>query len=125
MRARYRAFILSLLLVPTALLGQDVVLLRQDDPVAGSGRGSASVYGGYEAGGYHPAFAPASLWKAGASAQGTHHGENTSFTGSFSFEQIEGKEQFTYFLTQPIGNHHIILPGHHKALLKEVTFDFV
>lgn len=30
-----------------------------------------------------------------------------------------------YFLTQPIGNHHIILPGHHKALLKEVTFDFV
>ena len=24
-----------------------------------------------------------------------------------------------YFLTQPIGNHHIILPGHHSALLEE------
>ena len=24
-----------------------------------------------------------------------------------------------YFLTQPIGNHHIILPGHHGALLEE------
>ena len=23
-----------------------------------------------------------------------------------------------YFLTDPIGNHHIILPGHHKALLE-------
>lgn len=25
-----------------------------------------------------------------------------------------------YFLTQPIGNHHIILPGHHKILLEEI-----
>ena len=24
-----------------------------------------------------------------------------------------------YFLTQPIGNHHILLPGHHKDLLEE------
>ena len=24
-----------------------------------------------------------------------------------------------YFLTQPIGNHHIILPGHHRALFDE------
>ena len=23
-----------------------------------------------------------------------------------------------YFLTDPIGNHHIILPGRHKALLE-------
>jgi L-fucose isomerase-like protein len=27
--------------------------------------------------------------------------------------------QASYFLTEPIGNHHIILPGHHKALLSE------
>ena len=26
-----------------------------------------------------------------------------------------------YFLTRPIGNHHILLPGHHKALLEEFT----
>ena len=25
-----------------------------------------------------------------------------------------------YFLTNPIGNHHIILRGHHKALLQEM-----
>ena len=27
----------------------------------------------------------------------------------------------SYFLTAPIGNHHIILPGHHKALLEEIV----
>ncbi len=27
--------------------------------------------------------------------------------------------QASYFLTCPIGNHHIILRGHHKALLQE------
>lgn len=26
----------------------------------------------------------------------------------------------SYFLTEPIGNHHIILPGHHQALLEEI-----
>ena len=29
-------------------------------------------------------------------------------------------EDARYFLTAPIGNHHIILPGHHKALLEEL-----
>ncbi len=99
MRARYRACILSLL-VPLALQGQDIGLLRLD-PTASGSRGTAQVYGGYEAGGYHPAFAPSSLWKAGASAQGTHHGHRTSFTGSFSFEQIEGKDMFTSVFLEP------------------------
>ena len=27
----------------------------------------------------------------------------------------------SYFLTEPIGNHHIILPGHHKALLEQLV----
>ncbi|MBQ9186674.1 MAG: hypothetical protein IJ144_02470 [Prevotella sp.] len=26
----------------------------------------------------------------------------------------------SYFLTEPIGNHHIILPGHHRELLEEI-----
>ena len=99
MRARYRACILSLLLVPLVMQGQDIGLLRLNPKTGATGK--AGVYGGYEAGGYHPAFAPASLWKAGASAQGTHHGENTSFTGSFSFEQVEGKEQFTSVFLEP------------------------
>ena len=113
MRARYRACILSLL-VPLALQGQDIGLLRLDPETGSRGKAGVyggyeaggyhpafAVYGGYEAGGYHPAFAPASLWKAGASAQGTHHGENTSFSGSFSFEQVDGKEQFTSVFLEP------------------------
>lgn len=29
------------------------------------------------------------------------------------------QEDAAYFLTNPIGNHHIIIPGHHKELIKE------
>ena len=99
MRARYRACILSLLL-PLALQGQEIGLLRLDQPPTGR-RGKAALYGGYEAGGYHPAFAPSSLWKAGASAEGSWHGDRTSYTGSFSFEQIEGEDQFTSMFLEP------------------------
>lgn len=28
--------------------------------------------------------------------------------------------QTEYFFTDPIGNHHVVLPGHHKALLEEM-----
>ena len=31
--------------------------------------------------------------------------------------QLNDKSKAHYFLTDPIGNHHIILPGHHKDLL--------
>ncbi len=34
--------------------------------------------------------------------------------------QLEDKHLAQYFLTQPIGNHHIILPGHHQALLQQL-----
>jgi len=34
--------------------------------------------------------------------------------------QLLEKNQANYFLTHPIGNHHIILPGHQKALLEEL-----
>ncbi|MDY6278433.1 MAG: hypothetical protein SPL35_08495 [Bacteroidales bacterium] len=30
-------------------------------------------------------------------------------------------EDAKYFLTDPIGNHHIIIPGHHAALLKHIV----
>jgi L-fucose isomerase-like protein len=32
--------------------------------------------------------------------------------------QLADKSQTSYFLTDPIGNHHIVLPGHHKELLE-------
>jgi len=34
--------------------------------------------------------------------------------------QLSDPRQTAYFLTRPIGNHHIIIPGHHKLLLEEV-----
>ena len=34
--------------------------------------------------------------------------------------ELDEKGQTRYFLTQPIGNHHIIVPGHLKELLEEI-----
>jgi len=34
--------------------------------------------------------------------------------------QLNDKEAAHYFLTTPIGNHHIIMQGHHKAVLDEI-----
>ena len=99
MRARYRVFILSLLL-PLSLQGQTIGLLHSKEHDDGAS-GTASVYGGYEEGGYKPAFQASSLWKAGASASGTYRGYNTSYTGSFSFEQIDGKNMFTSMFLEP------------------------
>ena len=33
---------------------------------------------------------------------------------------LSDKSKATYFLSDPIGNHHIILPGHHKELLSHL-----
>ena len=34
--------------------------------------------------------------------------------------RLNDKQQTAYFLTNPIGNHHIIMPGHLKELLEAV-----
>ena len=34
--------------------------------------------------------------------------------------QLADKHQANYFLTHPIGNHHIIMPGHHRELLEKL-----
>lgn len=34
--------------------------------------------------------------------------------------QLKHRSQASYFLNDPIGNHHIVLPGHQKALLEEM-----
>ena len=34
--------------------------------------------------------------------------------------QLSEPQQARYFLTNPIGNHHIIIPGHWRALLEEL-----
>jgi hypothetical protein len=99
MRARYRAFILSLL-VPLGLSAQDIGLLRTRSHGEGVS-GTASVYGGFEEGDYKPAFQASSLWKAGASASGVLHQYSSSYQGSFSFEQMNGKEMFTSMFLEP------------------------
>ena len=32
--------------------------------------------------------------------------------------QLDNPAQSTYFLTNPIGNHHIVIPGHHKEMIE-------
>ena len=34
--------------------------------------------------------------------------------------RLSHPDQASYFLSAPIGNHHIILPGHHQTLLEEL-----
>ena len=34
--------------------------------------------------------------------------------------QLSDKRQASYFLTEPIGNHHVIIPGHHREALEEL-----
>ena len=36
--------------------------------------------------------------------------------------RLSEPDKTSYFLTEPIGNHHIILPGHHKALLEQLLY---
>ena len=38
--------------------------------------------------------------------------------------QLSDKSQTAYFLTNPIGNHHIILPGHHQLLINNLMNSF-
>lgn len=34
--------------------------------------------------------------------------------------KLDNREDATYFLTEPIGNHHIIIPGHHKDVMSNI-----
>ena len=34
--------------------------------------------------------------------------------------QLKDIDKTKYFLTEPIGNHHVIMPGHHQEVLSEM-----
>ena len=34
-------------------------------------------------------------------------------------------EQASYFLNAPIGNHYVVMPGHHKEALTELIYNKV
>ena len=38
--------------------------------------------------------------------------------------QLKHRSQASYFLNDPIGNHHIVLPGHQRALLEEMMKNY-
>lgn len=39
--------------------------------------------------------------------------------------QLDDKKQAAYFLNDPIGNHHVIMPGHHQKVLSELIYNKV
>ena len=72
------------------LHGQEIGVLRMGLDTVGF-KGNAAVWGGAEEGGYRPIHAASFQWTAGAEAKAVSHGENTSWTGAFSFEQMMGQ----------------------------------
>lgn len=88
------------LLFPVLAQGQEIGLLRLN-PDRKALQGSASVWGGYEIGGYRPTYGAASQWTAGADATGALHGKTTSWTGSLSFGQTTGKGMSSSLLLEP------------------------
>ena len=89
MKTKLKASILCLLL-PMLLHGQEIGVLRMGLDTVGF-KGNAAVWGGAEEGGYRPIHAASFQWTAGAEAKAVSHGENTSWTGALSFEQMMGQ----------------------------------
>ena len=96
---------------PGLLRGQETGLLRLN-PDRPEVQGEAAVWGGIEEGGFRPTNAASFLWKAGAGAQGVLHGDNVSWTGAISFEQMTGKN---------MGASMFLEPGYFPVDLMELT----
>ena len=64
---------------------------------------SASLYGGTEQGDFRPGFSSSSIWRAGAEARtdGFYDRGRTFLTGSFSFEEMHGKDMMTSMFINP------------------------
>lgn len=64
---------------------------------------SASVYGTSEQGDFRPGFSSSSIWRVGAEARtdGFYDRGRTFLTGSFSFEEMHGKNMMTSMFINP------------------------
>lgn len=71
---------------------------------------------------------PVTIFKASGSL-GRHYAEegelvecqgNPDLCRTQQLIKLRDKDAARYFLTNPIGNHHIIMQGHHKAVLDEI-----
>jgi len=63
--------------------------------------GTAELYGTLERGGFRPGFSSSSLWRAGVRAEGVKTSGNTCYTGSFSYEEMHGKDMLTSMFVHP------------------------
>ena len=88
------------LLFPILLNAQDIGLLRLK-PERPAREGQVAIWGGAEAGWFRPVFEGTLQWSAGARAEGIRHGENTSWTGSVSFEQKTGYGMLSSMFLEP------------------------
>ena len=93
MRGIYKACTLISLLVAAVAYGQP-----KQQP---KGQISAKIWGGGEAGGYRQGFAAESLWKVGASANGSLRTRKTLFQGSFGYTEEHGKKMLTSMFLEP------------------------
>ncbi len=64
-------------------------------------RSSASLYSGFEKGGFRPGHSSSDIWRVGAEARTRRHYENTYMTGSFSFEEMNGKDMMMSMFINP------------------------
>lgn len=99
MKTRAIACIL-ILFFPLFLSGQEIGLLRMN-PDRPEVQGNAAIWGGIEEGRFRPVYAPNIQWTAGARAKEIHHGKNTSWMGSISFEQRTGYNVLSSMLLDP------------------------
>lgn len=72
----------------------------------------ARTYFGMEHGGFRPSYASSSVRRAGAGAEGRAHSGNTFLDGSFSFEEMHGKD---------MRNSMFINPGYYPIDVLEFT----
>lgn len=66
-------------------------------------KSSASVYGVLEQGDFRPGYSSSSIWRMGAEASTSGHFNDgkTFMTGSFSFEEMHGKDMMTSMFINP------------------------
>ena len=67
----------------------------------GGNASSAEIYSGIEKGGFRPGYSSSDFWRAGAAAKTRGLFGKSYMTGSFSFEELHGKDMMTSMFINP------------------------
>lgn len=96
------------LLCILALVGSAFGLLRAqgrnvcfEAGTPGGNASSAEIYSGIEKGGFRPGYSSSNYWRAGAAAKTRGLFGKSFMTGSFSFEELHGKDMMTSMFINP------------------------